>query len=85
MIPSRYGTVIGAIPFDIRDVSAVDRQADDEILSKVRSSLHNQTTAFLAIGPKRRSRRIGLAASRGEGDCISESENKKEPGGGLMS
>jgi len=65
-----------SIPWDIRDFFTVDRQMDAEGSSKVRSSLHNQATAFVA-----NARRLGLRAA--DEDCASKSKNQKGAAGGV--
>ena len=77
MTPSRHETVIAMVPYDIRDFSTIDRQMDDEFSSKVRRSLHDQASAFVA------SARLGLSAA--DEEYASESKNQKEPAGGVMS
>jgi hypothetical protein len=73
---SRHETVITVISLDIRDSFTIDRQIDGDFISKVRGSLHDQVSAFVA------SARLGLCGTDEEG--ASESENQKEPTGGVV-
>jgi hypothetical protein len=65
------------ISLDIRDSFTIDRQIDGDFISKVRGSLHDQASAFVA------SSRLGLRAADEQG--TSASKNPKEPAGGVMS
>jgi hypothetical protein len=48
MTPSWEETSVMLVSRDIRHLLAVDRQSDDEIISKVRCPLNNETRAFAA-------------------------------------
>jgi hypothetical protein len=74
---SRHETLIVVISLDIRDSFTIDRQIDGDFISKVRGSLHDQASAFVAAA------RLGLRAADEQG--ASESKNQKEPTGGVMS
>jgi hypothetical protein len=65
------------ISLDIRDSFTIDRQIDGDFISKVRGSLHDQASAFVAAA------RLSLRAADEEG--ASESKNQKEPTGGVIS
>jgi hypothetical protein len=65
MMSSRHETVVAAIALDIRGGSTIDPQMDDESSSKIRTSLHNQTTASVAIA---RNIEAGVLAQQGEPD-----------------
>jgi len=77
MTPGRHETLIVLVPWNVRDFSTIDRQLGDELRSKVRCSLHNQATAFVAIA------RLGLSAA--DEDGASKSKNQKDPADGVMS
>jgi hypothetical protein len=73
---SRHETVIAVISLDIRDSFTIDRQIDGDFISKVRGSLHDQASTFVAGA------RLGFRAADKEG--ASENNNQKEPTGGVM-
>ena len=52
MMPRRQETDKAAPLYNVCDGSAIDLEIDSQIPSKVRSSLHNQATASVAIARK---------------------------------
>jgi hypothetical protein len=77
MTPSRHEIFVVLSSWNIRDHITIDRQLGDETSSKVRSSLHNQATAFVFRA------RLGFSASAE--DCASQSRNEKNPVNGIVS
>jgi hypothetical protein len=49
MTPCWDKTVVAATLYNVCDSSAIDLEMDSQIPSKVRRSLHNQTTASVAL------------------------------------
>jgi hypothetical protein len=49
MMPCWDKTVVAATLYNVRDGPAIDLEMDSQIPSKVRRSLHNQTTASGAV------------------------------------
>jgi hypothetical protein len=69
------------VPRDIGDSRAVDRQPDDQIGSKIRRPLHNQTRAWVSAGGRTRRGDATARLDLSSRDCdrANQSENPKDP------